>query len=192
VRDVPGLFWCTAGERIMAQRAGLVIVNTGDGKGKTTAALGAAMRAAGHERKVLVMQFIKGPWKSGEHEAAHRLEPLVEMRTVGKGFVRPDGRPEEEDVDAAHEGLKEAREALESGEYGLVVLDEVLYAIDYGLLSVEDVLEAVGTRGAGVDVILTGRNAPPAIVELADTVTEFREVKHPFRSGIKARKGIEY
>ena len=176
----------------MEQRAGLVIVNTGDGKGKTTAALGAAMRAAGHGRKVLVMQFIKGPWKSGEHETARRLGPLVEMRTVGKGFVRPDGRPEEEDIAAAQKGLKETRKALASGEYGLVILDEILYAIDYGLLTLEDVLDAVGARGTGVDVILTGRNAPSAIVELADTVTEFREIKHPFRRGIKARRGIEY
>lgn len=176
----------------MAARAGVVIVNTGDGKGKTTAALGAAMRAAGHGRKVLVLQFIKGAWPSGEHNSVRRLEPLVEIRQVGKGFLEPGGQPGEEDMAAARDGLDQAALALASGEYGLVILDEILYAIDYGLLSVEETIEVVRSRKPDIDVILTGRNAPDALTELADTVTEFREVKHPFRKGIKARKGIEF
>jgi cob(I)alamin adenosyltransferase len=176
----------------MAGRNSLVIVHTGDGKGKTTAALGLGLRAAGHGRKVLVLQFIKGPQKSGEHESVKKLEPLVEIRRAGKGFVDLKKGPGEEDIAAAREGLKQAADALNSGDYGLVVLDEILYAVGYGLLSAGEVIEAVRSRRPDVDVVLTGRNAPAQIVEMADTVTEFREVKHPFRKGIKARKGIEF
>ena len=176
----------------MSRRAGLVIVNTGDGKGKTTAALGAAMRAAGHGRKVLVLQFVKGDWKSGEHEAVKKLEGQVDIRLAGKGFIDPQAGPSQEDTGAAREGLKLAAEALAGGGYGLVVLDKVINAVNYGLLSAEEVAGAVQSRGTGVDVILTGRDAPLLIVEAADTVTEFREVKHPYKKGIKARKGIEY
>ena len=176
----------------MAGRAGVVIVNTGDGKGKTTAALGLAMRSAGHGRKVLVLQFIKGLWKSGEHESAKRLAGLIEIQTVGKGFLDLSRGPGDKDLKAAREGLRQAAGALASGAYGLVVLDEILNAVDYHLLSVEEVIELLHSRRPGVDVVLTGRNAHSRIVELADTVTEFREVKHPFRKGIKARKGIEF
>jgi cob(I)alamin adenosyltransferase len=173
-------------------RAGLVIVNTGDGKGKTTAALGAAMRAAGHGRRVLVLQFIKGPWKSGEHESAARLTPEIEIRRVGAGFIDPGKGPGEDDLAAASDGLEQARQALQSGTYGLVVLDEVFGAVDCGLFSVAEVLELLRSRRPAVDVILTGRNAPGGVVEIADTVTEFTEVKHPYKGGIKAREGIEY
>jgi cob(I)alamin adenosyltransferase len=176
----------------MAQRRGLVIVNTGDGKGKTTAALGMAMRAAGHGRKVLMLQFVKGPRKSGEHESALKLAPLMEIRQVGEGFVYREKGPSKGDISSARAGLGQAQQALGSGEYGLVVLDEVLYAIDCGLLWLADVVAAVRSRSAGTDVVLTGRNAGSEIVKMADTVTEFREVKHPFRKGIKARMGIEY
>ncbi len=176
----------------MAAREGLVIVNTGAGKGKTTAALGMAMRAAGHGRWVLVLQFIKGSWKSGEQESARKLAPLVEIRRVGQGFVYREEGPSEKDVSAARDGLRQAAEAMGSGEYGLVVLDEILYAIDCGLLAAEEVIEAIGNRSAGTDVVLTGRNAPDAIVAMADTVTVFEETRHPFKSGIKAREGIEY
>lgn len=176
----------------MAARKGLVIVNTGAGKGKTTAALGLAMRAAGHGRRVLVLQFIKGSRKSGEHESARKLAPLVEIRQVGRGFVYREKGPSQRDISSARAGLGQAQQAMGSGEYGLVVLDEVLYAIDCGLLPAEDVIEAVRSRSAGTDVVLTGRNAPSEIVGMADTVTEFQEVKHPFRKGIKARMGIEF
>jgi cob(I)alamin adenosyltransferase len=176
----------------VAGRDGLVIVHTGNGKGKSTAALGLGLRAVGHGRRVLVLQFIKGTWESGEQESAKKLEPLLEIRRVGKGFVNLDGGPAQEDIEAAHEGLRQAAEALSSESYGLVVLDEILYALDYGLLSVEEVNNVVCSRRSGVDIVLTGRNAPAQIIEMADTVTEFREVKHPFGRGIKAREGIEF
>jgi len=170
----------------------LLIVNTGDGKGKTTAALGAAMRALGHGRKVLVLQFIKGPWGSGEHESVRILQPDMDIRRVGAGFVDPKKGPSEEDLRAAREGLKEAEEALLGQDYGLVVLDEIINAIDCGLLTGEEVIELLRRRRGGLDVIVTGRNAPAELVGMADTVTEFKETKHPFTKGIEARKGIEY
>ena len=176
----------------MSQRAGLVIINTGDGKGKTTAALGAALRAAGHGRKVLVLQFIKGDWKSGEHEAIKKLDGQVQIRRLGMGFIDPQAGPAQEDLTAAREGLSQAAEALTGGGFGLVVLDEVINAVNYGLLSAEEVVETVQSRHTGVDVVLTGRDASKQIVEMADTVTEFREVKHPYKEGIKARRGIEF
>ncbi len=176
----------------MSARAGLVIVNTGDGKGKTTAALGAAMRAAGHGRRVLMLQFIKGEWKSGEHDAVHKLEPRVQIRRVGKGFLDPATGPMKEDISGAREGLEQAADALSEGTCELVILDEIINAVNYGLLSVEEVVETVRSRRPGVDVILTGRDAPAQIIEMADTVTEFKEIKHPFTEGVKARKGIEF
>lgn len=168
------------------------MVNTGDGKGKTTAALGAAMRAAGHGRRVLMLQFIKGPWPSGEHESVRKLEGLVQIRRLGAGFVDKAKGVREEDVTAAREALEEAAEALASGSWEMVILDEVLYAIDYGLLTVGEVVEVLRSRRPGIDVILTGRSAPAELIELADTVTQFRKVRHPFEKGIKARRGIEY
>ena len=176
----------------MADREGLTIVNTGAGKGKTTAALGLAMRAAGHDRRVLILQFIKGPWKSGELESVEKLAPLVEIRRVGEGFIYREEGPSEEDISSARKGLNQATNAISSGEYELVVLDEILYAIDCGLLKVEEVIKAVRSRSIETDVVLTGRSAPDAIVEMADTVTRFKEVKHPYTKGIEARKGIEY
>ena len=176
----------------MAERDGLVIVHTGDGKGKTTAALGLGMRAAGHGRKVLALQFIKGTWESGEHESVKKLAPLMEIRRAGKGFVNVESGPSQEDITAAREGLEQARDALGSGNYDLVVLDEILYAVGYGLLSEGEVVDTVKGRLPEVDVVLTGRKAPEKVIEMADTVTEFKEVKHPFREGIKAREGIEY
>jgi cob(I)alamin adenosyltransferase len=141
---------------------------------------------------VLVLQFIKGSWKSGEQESVRKLAPVIEIRQVGKGFVYRGEGPSQEDISSARDGLRQAAEALSNGMYGLVVLDEILYAIDCRLLQVKDVIEAVRSRDTGTDVVLTGRNAPDAVIELAQTVTKFEEVKHPFTSGIKARKGIEY
>jgi len=175
------------------QKPGLVLINTGDGKGKTTAALGTALRHAGYGRKVLVLQFIKGTWKYGEMESL-KLIPQITLVRSGMGFYKilDDKYPEEVHRQAAAEGLRLAREAVSSGEYSLVVLDEILYAIGEGLLTVEDVLDLLGRRREDVSVILTGRNAPQALIDVADTVTEMREIKHPFQQGVLALKGIDY
>ena len=173
-------------------RKGLLIVFTGDGKGKTTAALGTALRAIGQGFKVMMIQFIKGAWKSSELESAKRLAPMLEIRPVGRGFVFKDKGPTPEDIKAAEEGWALAQEKMRSGEYDLVILDEINYAISYRMLSPEAVVQALQAKPEMLHVILTGRNAHPATVELADLVTEMREVKHPYQKGIQAQRGIEY
>ncbi len=175
------------------QKPGLVLINTGDGKGKTTAALGVALRHAGYGRKVLVLQFIKGTWHYGELTSLQRI-PEITLERVGAGFYKilDDHFPEEVHKQAAAHGLERARQAVSSGEYSLVVLDEIIYAVDEKLLALDDVLAMLALRKPEVSVILTGRHAPQALIDAADTVTEMREVKHPFRQGILALKGIDY
>jgi cob(I)alamin adenosyltransferase len=171
---------------------GRLLVHTGDGKGKTTAALGLALRAVGHGMRVLIVQFIKGNWATGELCAARRLEPELKMISMGRGFTWTH-ESQEEDRRAAAEAWEACRRALDTGEYELVIMDEINYAIHYGFLDVAAVVEALRTRPPGVHAVLTGRNAHPDIVALADTVTEMRSVKHAFAdNGTKAVKGIEY
>lgn len=168
-----------------------ILVFTGDGKGKTTAALGMALRASGHGMKSLVIQFVKDDASTGEVAAAGSL-PDVEIVQTGLGFV-----PERDDprfaahCDAARSGLARAEEAVTSGEYQLVVLDEVCYAVHRGLLGEQEVIDAVQKAGPDCCVVLTGRGATEGLVQLADTVTEMRCVKHALDSGRKAQKGIE-
>ena len=175
---------------------GLVIVFTGDGKGKTTAALGMALRAVGHGMAVKVIQLIKGGWRTGEAEAARRLAPDLEIVQAGRGFTHgiPNrrGATRDEHVAAATAALAMAREAMESRRYQMLVLDEALYAIRDRLISVGDVLALIAEKPPSLHLVLTGRNAPPEIVEAADLVTEMREVKHPLGEGISAQRGIEF
>ncbi len=172
---------------------GLTLVFTGNGKGKTTAALGMAMRAWGQGMKVLMIQFIKGGWKYGELKAAEKLGPGFEMRQMGEGFIKDaggDGLAVHRA--AAQKALAEARQAAGEPGYDLVILDEINYAVHYGLVELADVLELIRAKPPGLHLVLTGRNAAPEVVELADLVTEMKEVKHPYSSGTKAQKGIEY
>ena len=180
-------------------RRGLIIVYTGNGKGKTSAALGAVLRALGHGWKVLVLQFFKGDWPVvfGEVEMGKRLAPQLEVLQLGKGFVKAmgDQKPFEEHLAAAREALATARERITSGRYDLIVLDEIIYAIDYAgvqLVSLEDVLGLLDAKPPQVHLILTGRNAPQAIIDRADLVTEMREIKHPWQQKIPAQQGIDY
>ncbi len=173
------------------ERVGLVIVHTGNGKGKTTAALGLAMRASGQGLKVLMLQFIKSNREYGELQAARHL-PGLEIVPMGRGFVKINPHPRPADVDLARTTLAVAREKIFSGEYDMVILDEINYAVDFGLLDLEEVLELVRTKPPEVHLILTGRNARPELVDAADLVTEMRAVKHPYQKGIKAQKGIEF
>lgn len=171
---------------------GLIQVYTGNGKGKTTAALGLALRAAGHGMRTYIGQFLKGR-PTGEVEAAKRLSPLVVIEPFGrKEFVHvTDAGPDDEDIERARRGLVRCREAMLSGDFGIVVLDEVNTAVDLGVLSEQAVLDLVAGKPAGVELVLTGRSAPASILERADLVTEMKDVKHYYERGVKAREGIE-
>ena len=180
-------------------RRGLLIVYTGNGKGKTSAALGAALRAVGHGWRVLIIQFFKGDWPIvfGELESAKRLAPNLEVLQLGKGFVKHmgDTKPFDEHLAAAREAVRTARERIMSGQYDLVILDELIYAIDYAgvkLVSLDEVLQLLDARPPSMHLILTGRNAPQAIVDRADLVTEMQEIKHPWQHKIPAQQGIDY
>lgn len=182
-----------------APRRGLTIVYTGPGKGKTTAALGLVLRALGHGWKVLVIQFFKGDWPVvfGEVELAKRLAPQFELLQLGKGFVKHmgDAKPFEEHLAAAKDAMRIAREKITSGQYDLIVLDEIIYAIDYAgvqLVSLQDVLDVIDAKPSTLHLVLTGRNAPQALIDRADLVTEMREVKHPWHKQIPAQLGIDY
>jgi len=175
-------------------RKGLIIVHTGPGKGKTTAALGTALRAVGQGLKVLMVQFLKGSWHYGELDAAQMLgEDRFKILPMGRGFVKVGAeKPDPEDVRMVEEAWKYASEKIASEEYDLVILDEINYAISYKMLDPALVAERLGKKPEMVHVILTGRNAHPSLVEMADLVTEMREVKHPYQKGIVAQRGIEY
>ena len=177
-----------------SSRTGLVIVNTGDGKGKTTAALGTALRACGYGLRVVMIQFIKGPWKTGEQVSVARLAPEIEFHKAGKGFYRimGDQIPEEIHRKAAEEGFRLAEEKLLSGEYDLVILDEINNAVHDGLITIDQVLSLLDRRPPHVHVILTGRSAHERLIQRAHLVTEMRDVKHPYREGILAQKGIDF
>ena len=183
----------------MASRKGLTIVYTGNGKGKTSAALGAAMRALGHGWRVLIIQFFKGDWPVvyGELELAKKLTPQFEVLQLGRGFVKimGDKKPFEEHVEAAQAALNLTRERMLSGNYDLIILDEVIYALgylDFKLIDLKDVLGLIKEKPPQLHLILTGRNAPAEIIEAADLVTEMGEVKHPMKKGIPAQQGIDY
>src|SRR5580704_3309569 len=156
------------------KKKGLIMVNTGDGKGKTTAALGVALRACGYGMRVIMLQFFKGKWKVGELRSAPKLGTFE----IDKAMVR--------------DAWRAAEEKITSGNYDVVILDEINYALSYGFLPVEDIVNFLKTKPFMLHVILTGRNAKPEILEIADLATEMRLLKHPFKNGISAQKGIEF
>src|SRR6516225_933461 len=172
------------------KKKGLIIVNTGNGKGKTTAALGVALRACGYGMRVIILQFFKGKWKYGELRSAPKLETL-EIRPMGQGFTW-ESKDIEVDKRMVREAWQAASAEILSGKYDLVILDEINYALSYGFLPVEDVVDFLKKKPPMLHVILTGRDAKPEIIEIADMVTEMREIKHPFQKGIVAQKGIEF
>ena len=172
---------------------GLIIVNTGPGKGKTTAAMGTALRAVGNGMKVLMLQFLKGSWHYGELDAVKAFGDNFVMKQMGRGFVKVGGaETDPEDIRLVEEAWGKAREEINSGKWDLVVLDEINYAISYGMLDPAKVADVLKHKPEQVHVILTGRNAHPTIVELADTVTEMKQVKHAYEKGVMAQRGIEY
>ncbi len=172
---------------------GLLLINTGPGKGKTTAALGTAFRAVGNGMRVLMLQFLKGSWHYGELDAVQSFGSSFVLKQMGRGFVKVGGaETDPEDIRMVEEAWAEASEAILSGEWDLVILDEINYAIGYGMLSPDAVADTLRRRPEITHVILTGRNAHPTLIELADTVTEMRDVKHAYQKGILAQRGIEY
>jgi cob(I)alamin adenosyltransferase len=171
------------------ERKGLVLVYTGPGKGKTTAALGMVFRALGHGLKVAVVQYIKGKWKTGERLFAETL-PGLTFHVMGLGFTW-DSDDLTRDKAAARAAWERSRELLAGGS-DLVVLDEITYALHYGWIAEEELLEALAQRAPATHVVLTGRNAPASLVAVADLVTEMTVVKHPFTEGHKAQKGVDF
>jgi cob(I)alamin adenosyltransferase len=173
---------------------GLIIVFTGDGKGKTSAALGIALRAFGHKMYVSFIQFMKSTGFTGEARAAERLAPELEFTSLGSGFVRccSDAKPFSLHKKSADDALAVARQRMLSGSWDIVVLDEINTAMSLGLIEVADVLDLLANKPKKLHLVLTGRNAPPAVIEAADMVTEMRNIKHPYEQNIPARKGIDF
>lgn len=194
------IYSCQGKEEHMEQK-GLVLINTGTGKGKTTAALGTAVRAWGDGQRVLILQFIKGAWKYGELKAIETLgkaEGRIEILPMGDGFVfhnKKDPENEErlaEKKELARKAWDMVKKEVMSDTWDLVVLDEVNYAIHFGMLETDEVAKLVQERPPRLNMILTGRYAPEELIQLADTVTEMTLIKHAFQKGIWARKGIEF
>ncbi len=173
----------------MSQARGLVIINTGNGKGKTTAALGLMLRAWGNGLKVIILQFVKSPSReTGEQKALEKMG--IETLTVGAGFVfdpHDTGRHRE----LAIQQWETAKQKIRSGSFDMIVLDEITYPLQFGWISVDELVDVLGRRPSGLHVVITGRNAPQPLIDFADTVVEITDVKHHFRQGVKSQKGIE-
>ena len=172
------------------QNKGLFIIFTGNGKGKTTAAIGQALRMAGHKMRVCIIQFIKSKKNTGEAKALAALSETVEMHTIGSGFTWQS--EESEVAAAARAGWELAEKKMNSNDYDMVILDEITYLLNDGILDQAVVLEFLNNRPEELHVVITGREASETLIEAADLVTEMRQIKHPFQNGIKAGKGIEY
>ncbi len=170
---------------------GLVQIYTGDGKGKTTAALGQGLRACGHGLKVIMIQFMKGKINYGELKAVKKL-PNFKIEQYGLNTFVDRDRPSKKDIELAGKGFQRAINIIKSRKYDMVILDEINIAVDYGLVNLTDLLKLIKTKPKKVELILTGRYAPEALIKLADLVSEVREIKHHFQKGVAARKGIEY
>jgi len=177
-----------------AEKTGLIIVLTGDGKGKTTAALGIVLRAAGHDMKTCIIEFMKGDMYSGEIDGVRKLGPNVEFHITGRGFcgIKGDQYPFEEHRGNAQAAIKLAKEKLLSGKFDILVLDEINNAVDLKLVDLRQVMELMDIKPPLMHLILTGRNVHPEIIKRAHIVTEMKEIKHAYRQGIEPQKGIDY
>lgn len=183
-----------ARDKILATKTeerGLLIVHTGKGKGKTTAAMGLAMRCVGHGMKVGIVQFVKGVWNTGERDVLVKFPDLCVMRAMGEGFTW-DTQDRQRDLAAAARAWETAKEMMADPSYRMVILDELNIVLRYDYLPVEEVLEALKSKPRNLHVVVTGRNAKDDLIEVADLVTEMTQVKHPFRSGVKAQVGVEF
>ena len=173
------------------RRRGLVVVNTGEGKGKSSSALGMVFRAAGWGMKVCVIQYIKGQWQTGEHKAAERFDN-IEWHALGDGFTWDTKNPEQ-DIKTSREIWEFSKQKIVSGEYDVVLLDEINYCCGYKWISGKEIADFIANeKPSWLHLILTGRNAAPEVIEIADTVTEMTKIKHAYEKGIKAEQGIEF
>jgi len=172
-------------------KKGLLIVLTGNGKGKTTSALGMAFRAMGHGLKVCIIQFIKGSWKYGELESAKRFSDLLDFYVLGKGFTWQSENLEE-DIKIAREAWDFAKETINSNKYEMIILDELTYLIKYKMVSEGEIVNFLLNRPENLTVVVTGRDASKLLIDSADLVTEMVSIKHPYDVGVKAQKGIEF
>lgn len=177
-----------------AKSKGLLLIYTGNGKGKTTAALGMCVRAVGYDWNVCIIQFVKGSWKYGELKGIKRLEPNVELLTVGEGFVGivDDDKEFEQHRQAAKKGVQLSIEKIKSGNYQLIILDELNVAMQLGLVTDDELDAILEARNDKQHLVITGRDAPDRLIEIADLVTEMHEIKHPYQKGILAQKGIDW
>lgn len=175
----------------MGQSTGLLVVNTGEGKGKTTAAFGLAMRAIGHGLAVCIIQFIKGKWRSGELEAAKSFGDLLQVHVMGAGFTW-QSEDLDRDIAIAREAWHFAAETIAADAHDMVVLDELTYLVKYGMVPEEEVLRVLAARPRHMHVVVTGRDASEGLIELADIVTRMEPVKHPYERGMKAQAGMEF
>ena len=171
---------------------GLIIVNTGNGKGKTTAALGLAIRAWGQGLKVLILQFIKGSWKYGELAAISKMDDNIVIMPLGEGFTNKNLEEKEKHKFVAIEALTTAEKEVKSKKWDMIILDEINYALKYDLLELNSVLKLLDEKDSSLHLVLTGRDAKEEIISRADMVTEMKELKHHYKNGIKAQKGIEF
>ncbi len=172
-------------------KKGLILIFTGNGKGKTTAAIGITMRAVGQGLKVCFIQFIKGSWKYGEMETIARFPENIDFHVLGRGFTwKSDDL--DKDREAARAAWEKAKEAIFSGRYQMVVLDEFTYLLSYDMIDREEVLRVLNDKPKDLHIVITGRDADPELLELADLITEMKMVKHPYKQGVKAQKGIEF
>jgi cob(I)alamin adenosyltransferase len=178
-------------ERNKGKHSGLVLLHTGNGKGKSTAAFGQALRAAGHGLQVCIVQFIKGQSQTGEAKAFQSLADNVEFHVKGSGFTWQQ-KDKEEVTRVARQAFDFAREKIMSGRYDMVVLDELTYLVTYGMVDEAEVLDMIRHRPAGLHLVITGRDASEKLVDAADLVSEVRMIKHPYAAGVKAQKGIEF
>jgi len=170
---------------------GLLLVFTGDGKGKTTSALGLAFRAIGHGFPVCMIQFVKGSWKYGELETVKHFDNLMEMHVMGRGFTWQSDDLDK-DIQAARQAWDFAVQTIKENRHRLIILDELTYLMTYNMLQEKDVLDVLGNRPPGMHIAVTGRDATKGLVDLADLVTEMKNIKHAFENGIKAQRGIEF
>jgi len=181
-------------EKESSSNDGIVIVYTGNGKGKTTASLGVALRAIGHGLRVCMVQFIKGEWHYGELNSIKKLEPEFELIVAGKGFIGiiDDDHAFEEHVRAAKTALDIVEQKISLDTFDIIILDEINYALHLGVLQLADVMKILQNRPKHLSLILTGNHACEEIITLADLVTEMKEIKHPYKKGIKAKRGIDF
>jgi cob(I)alamin adenosyltransferase len=173
------------------EERGLVVVHTGKGKGKTTAAMGMAVRCIGHGMKVGIVQFVKGVWETGERRVLERFPDLCVMRAMGEGFTW-DTQDLKRDMAAARRAFDAAKGMIADSSFRMVILDELSIVLRYGYLPLEEVLETLRNKPHHLHVVVTGRNAKEELIEMADLVTEMTQVKHPFRAGVKAQAGVEF